>query len=103
MQAADYIEWRLTVDKLCGTGPSTWIVLTETGYAALDFSIKPKQGETVLIQHGGGNDFAKIMRKAFISRDGEVLKGEVLDDIIVLEIVEIVINHAWLADKECPI
>lgn len=24
--AADYVEGRLTVDKLCGTGPNTWIV-----------------------------------------------------------------------------
>lgn len=84
MQAADYVEWRLTVDKLCGTGPSTWIVLTETGYVALDFSIKPKQGDTVLIQHCDGNDFAKIMGKVFITWDGEVLEGETLDDMVVL-------------------
>ncbi|HCQ8406239.1 hypothetical protein V5052_12230 [Klebsiella variicola] len=101
--AADFVEERLTVDKLCGTGPNTRIVQTETGYAVVDFSVKPKQGDTVLIQHGGGTDFAKIMGKAFITRDCEVLKGEALDDIIVLGIVEIVINHAWLADKECSI
>ncbi|HGF5717077.1 TPA: hypothetical protein ACF242_005075 [Klebsiella pneumoniae] len=71
-------------DLLIRTFPSTWIVLTETGYIALDFSIKPKQGDTVLIQHGGGNDFAKIMGKVFITRDGEVLEGETLDDMVVL-------------------
>lgn len=34
--AADYVERRLTVDSLCGTGPNTRIVQTETGYAVVD-------------------------------------------------------------------
>ncbi len=58
--AADYVERRLTVDSLCGTGPNTRIVQTETGYAVVDCSVKPKQGDTVLIQYGGGTDFAKL-------------------------------------------
>ena len=74
--AADYVERRLTVDSLCGTGPNTRIVQTETGYAVVDCSVKPKQGDTVLIQYGGGTDFAKIMGRAFITRDGEALEGE---------------------------
>ncbi|MDP1309593.1 hypothetical protein Q6286_26035, partial [Klebsiella pneumoniae] len=49
--AADYVELRLTVDSLCGTGPNTRIVLTENGYAVLDFCFIPKQGDTVLIQY----------------------------------------------------
>lgn len=73
--AADYVEGRLTVDKLCGTGPNTRIVQTETGYA-VDFSVKLKQEDTVLIQHGSGTDFAKIMGKEFITRDGEAFEGE---------------------------
>ncbi len=58
--AADYVEVRLTADKLCGTGPNTRIVTTDTGYAVVDFSVKPKQGNTVLIQYSGGTDFAKL-------------------------------------------
>lgn len=96
--AADYVEGRLTVDKLCGTGPNTRIVQTETGYAVVDFSVKPKQGDTVLIQHGGGTDFAN-----FITWDGEALEGEALDEVTVVGVVTSVINRAWPNDDECPI
>lgn len=101
--AADYVEVRLTVDKLCGTGPNTRVVVTETGYAVVDFSAKPKQGDTVLIQYTGGTDFAKVMGKAFITRDGEALEGEALDDVVVLGIVTYVINQTCRNDDECPI
>lgn len=101
--AADYVEGRLTVDKLCGTGPNTRIVQTDTGYAVVDFSVKPKQGDTVLIQYTGGTDFAKVMGQAFITRDGEALEGEELDDVVVLGIVPFVINRTSRNDDECPV
>ncbi|EPY7144125.1 hypothetical protein ACXEIJ_003289 [Klebsiella quasipneumoniae] len=101
--AANYVEVRLTVDKLCGTGPNTRIVQTETGYVVVDFSVKPKQGDTVLIQHSGGTDFTKIMGKAFITRDGEALEGEALDDVTVAGVVTFVINLALPNNDECPI
>ncbi|MCJ1841459.1 hypothetical protein JQ771_24305 [Klebsiella quasipneumoniae subsp. similipneumoniae] len=100
--AADYVEVRLTVYKLCGTGLNTWIVQAGTGYAVVGISVKPKQGDTVLIQHGGGTDFVKIMGKAFITRDGEALEGEALDDLAVIGIVTFIINRAWPTDDECP-
>lgn len=101
--AANYVEVRLTVDKLCGTGPNTRIVQTETGYVVVDFSVKPKQGDTVLIQHSGGTDFTKIMGKAFITRDGEALEGEALDDVTVAGVVTFVINLALPNNDECPV
>ena len=101
--AADYVEVRLTVDKLCGTGPNTRLVQTETGYTVIDVSGTPKQGDTVLIQYGGGTDFAKIMGRAFITRDGEALEGEALDDVTVIGVVTFVINRAWPNDDECPV
>ena len=101
--AADYVEGRLTIDKLCGTGPNTRIVQTETGYAVVDFSVKPKQQDTVLIQYSGGTDFAKVMGHAFITRDGEALEGEALDDVVVLGIVTFVINRTSRNDDECPV
>ncbi|CAM8038959.1 hypothetical protein C4Y57_010035 [Klebsiella variicola] len=101
--ASDYVEGRLTVDKLCSIGPNTRVVQTETGYAVVDFSVKPKQGDTVLIQYTGGTDFAKVMGKAFITRDGEALEGEALDDVVVLGIVTFVINRTSRNDDECPV
>ena len=96
--AADYVEGRLTVDKFCGTGPNTRIVQTETGYAVVDLSVKTKQGDTVLIQHGGGTDFAKIMGQVFIPREGESL-----DDVVVIGIVTFVINRTSRIDDECTV
>ncbi|HBR2350883.1 TPA: hypothetical protein RR003_004556 [Klebsiella pneumoniae] len=101
--ASDYIEGRLTVDKLCSIGPNTRVVQTETGYAVVDLSVKPKQQDTVLIQYSGGTDFAKVFGKAFITRDGESLEGEALDDIVVLGIVTFVINRTSRNDDECPV
>ncbi|EQB2473417.1 hypothetical protein ACYHI1_005238 [Klebsiella quasipneumoniae] len=101
--AADYVEGRLTVDKLCGTGPNTRIVQTETGYAVVDFSVKPKQGDTVLIQYSGGTDFAKIMGKAFITRDGEALEGEALDDVKVAGVVTFTINRTQQNEDDSPV
>ncbi|HDX8924528.1 TPA: hypothetical protein RQN93_000147 [Klebsiella oxytoca] len=101
--ASDYVEGRLSVDKLCSIGPNTRVVVTETGYAVVDFSVKPKQGDTVLIQYIGGTDFAKVMGKAFITRDGEALEGEALDDVAVLGIVTFVINRIWKDDDDYPV
>lgn len=64
--------------------PNSRIVQTETGYAVVDFSVKPKQQDTVLIQYSGGTDFAKVMGQAFITRDGKALEGEA-PTMVVLE------------------
>lgn len=39
--ATDYVEKRLSADSLCGTGPNTRIIETDTGYAVIDVSLKP--------------------------------------------------------------
>lgn len=56
-----------------------------------------------MIQYSGGTDFAKVMGKAFITRDGEALEGEALDDVVVLGIVTFVINRTSRNDDECPV
>ncbi|MBD7452064.1 hypothetical protein HPN92_09990, partial [Klebsiella pneumoniae] len=76
---------------------------TETGYAVVDFSVKPKQQDTVLIQYSSGTDFAKVFGKAFITRDGEALEGEALDDVVVLGIVTFVINRIGKDDDDYPV
>ncbi|BAS34607.1 uncharacterized protein KPYH43_c1747 [Klebsiella pneumoniae] len=101
--ASDYVEGRLTVDKICSIGPNSRIVQIETGYAVLDFSVKPKQQDTVLIQYSGGTDFAKVMGRAFITRDGEALEGEALEDVVMLGIVTFVINRIWKDDDDYPV
>ena len=43
------------------------------------------------------------MGKAFITRDGEALEGETLDDVVVLGIVTFVINRIWKDDDDYPV
>lgn len=81
--AKDYAEGPLTVDKICGTGPNTRTIKTASGYAVIDVSLKPKQRDTVLITYAGQTDFAKIMGRSLITRDGEAIEGETLDDVEV--------------------
>ncbi|MEX0497425.1 hypothetical protein AB3X34_03175 [Raoultella terrigena] len=85
--ANDYVEKRLSADSLCGTGPNTRIIETESGYAVIDISLKPKQQSTVLISYDSLTDFAKIMGRSFITRDGEAIEGDALDEVHVLGVV----------------
>ncbi|EPQ2756568.1 TPA: hypothetical protein ACQ2HZ_000492 [Klebsiella pneumoniae] len=85
--ATDYVEKRLSADSLCGTGPNTRIIETDSGYAVIDVSLKPRQQSTVLIAYDCLTDFAKVMGRAFITRDGEAIEGDALDDVQVLGVV----------------
>lgn len=51
------------------------------------------KGDAVLIRYDGMADFARLMGQSFITRDGEALEGEALDDVVVLGIVTFVINR----------
>lgn len=101
--AGDYTEVSLTADKLCRLGPNTRIVKTETGFAVVDLSVKPKQQDTVLIQYNGRTDFAKIMGRSFITRDGEAIEGDALDDVTVTGVLTFIINSVMADDDECPV
>ena len=85
--AADYVETTLTVNSLCNIGANTRVVETSDGYAVIDVSQRPGQGDIVLIHHDGRTEFAKLMGRAFITRDGEAIEGEALDDVTVAGVV----------------
>ncbi|MEB8239975.1 hypothetical protein NGI04_25255 [Raoultella ornithinolytica] len=81
--AADYVETTLTVNSLCNIGANTRVVETSDGYAVIDVSQRPGQGDIVLIHHDGRAEFAKLMGRALITADGEAIEGEALDDVEV--------------------
>lgn len=81
--ATDYAERRLTVDALCHMDANCRIVETDTGYAVIDRSARPGEGETVLATLDGRAQFAKWMGGALITDDGEAIEGEALDGVIV--------------------
>lgn len=64
-------------------GANTHVVETSDGYAVVDVSRRPQQGDTVLVRYDGRAEFAKLMGRAFITADGEAIEGEVLDDVEV--------------------
>lgn len=101
--ANDYAQRALTVDMICGTGPNTRTVETATGYAVINVSLKPKQRDTVLITYAGQTDFAKIMGRSLITREGESIEGEALNDVVVAGVVTYIINRATQDDDDCPV
>ena len=100
--ANDYAQRALTVDMICGTGPNTRTIETATGYAVIDISMRPKQNSTVMITYSGITDFAKVMGRTLITRDGEAIEGEALNDVEVKGVVTFIINRAIIDDDECP-
>ncbi|HCM7359278.1 TPA: hypothetical protein N3288_001723 [Klebsiella aerogenes] len=101
--ANDYAQRALTVDMICGTGPNTRTVETATGYAVIDVSLKPKQNSTVMIAYSGITDFAKVMGRSLITRDGEAIEGDALDEVEVKGVVTFIINRAFQDDDGCPV
>lgn len=99
--ATDYVEKRLSANSLCGIGPNTRIIKTDSGYAVIDVSLKPRHQSIVLITYDGLTDFAKIMGRAFITREGEAIEGEALDDVHVLGVVTFTIID--VRQEESPV
>lgn len=62
---------------------------TKTGTltARLILSLRPQPGDFVLIRYDGITDFGRLMGQSFITRDGEAIEGEALDDVHVLGVV----------------
>lgn len=81
--ANDFAESTLTINRICNVGANTRVVETSSGYAVIDVSRRPKQGDTLLINYDGRTEFAKLMGMAFITVDGEAIEGEALDDVEV--------------------
>lgn len=71
------------MNTICDIDANKLIVETSDGYAVIDVSRRPQQGDTVLIRYDGRMDFAKLMGGALITADGEAIEREALDDVEV--------------------
>lgn len=96
--AADYAEQTLTITSLCGYDDNCRTIETSSGHAIINVAIKPEMGDTVLISFCGSLDFAKLHEKALITRDGEAIEGDVLDDVTVMGVVTHLLNRVKDAD-----
>lgn len=102
--ANDYVEKQLTIDSLCQMDANCTVIETSTGYAVINRSLKAGQGKTVLINHCGRTQFAKLMGSALITDEGEAIEGESLDDVNVAGVMtyEIIVIQRAESD-ELPI
>ncbi|WP_407046379.1 hypothetical protein [Raoultella ornithinolytica] len=86
------------MNTICDIDANKLIVETSDGYAVIDVSRRPGQGDTVLIRYDGRMEFAKLMGRAFITADGEAIEGEALDDVEVSGVVTHTIINLTLDD-----
>ncbi|RWU00813.1 hypothetical protein DN602_08340 [Raoultella ornithinolytica] len=96
--ANDFAESRVSMNTICDIDANKLIVETSDGYAVIDVSRRPGQGDTVLIRYDGRMEFAKLMGRAFITADGEAIEGEALDDVEVSGVVTHTIINLTLDD-----
>ncbi|STU62619.1 Uncharacterised protein [Klebsiella pneumoniae] len=101
--ASDYVEGRLTVDKLCSIGPNTRVVQTETGYAVVDFSVNQSSRTRIDPVLRAVQILRKLWGRRLLLVMVRALEGEALDDVVVLGIVTFVINRTSRNDDECPV
>ncbi len=91
--AKDYIERTLTIDTICGVTANSLVIETSHGLAVIEKGMKPTPDSTYLISYSGGCHFARRRGDALITVDGEVLEGEVLDEVDVKGILTHLINR----------
>jgi len=97
--AGDYVEQRLTPERICGIGIDSRILETSSGYAVIEPVTRLVQGQTLLILIGGRTQFAKLRGRALITDDGEAIEGEAAEEVEVLGRVTFFINSALQDDR----
>ncbi len=73
--ASDYIETRLTPERICGVGIDTRIMETLCGFAVIEPVTRLVQNQVLLILSGGQTQFARFLGKSLITEDGEAIEG----------------------------
>ncbi|MBE0178856.1 hypothetical protein FOT89_20300 [Klebsiella aerogenes] len=84
----------MTLKKLCQIDANDRVLETTVGFAVVDVSRRPKQGDHVLISFGGIILFGIVRGRALITSDGEAIEGDSLDDVHVKGVLRFLINRA---------
>lgn len=90
--AGDYVEQRLTPERICGIGMDSRILETSSGFAVIEPCTRLVQNQVLLILSGGRTQFARVMGRALICDDGEAIEGEAAEEVEVLGRVTHFIN-----------
>ncbi|WP_423401765.1 hypothetical protein [Escherichia coli] len=97
--ANDYVETRLTPERICGVGIDTRILETSSGFAVIEPVARLVQGQVLLILVDGRTQFAKLRGRALITDDGEAIEGEAAEEVEVMGRVTYFINSALQDDR----
>ena len=97
--AGDYVEQRLTPERICGIGIDSRILETSSGFAVIDPCTRLVQNQVLLILSGGRTQFARVMGRALICDDGEAIEGEAAEEVEVMGRVTFFINSALQDDR----
>ncbi|HCL8300705.1 hypothetical protein V6231_03480 [Escherichia coli] len=97
--ATDYVEQRLTPERICGIGIDSRIMETSSGFAVIEPVNRLVQGQVLLILSGGQTQFARFLGKALITEDGEAIEGVAAEEVEVMGRVTFFINSAVCHDE----
>lgn len=97
--AGDYVETRLTPERICGVGIDTRILETSSGFAVIEPCTRLVQNQVLLILSGGRTQFARVMGRALICDDGEAIEGAAAEEVEVMGRVTYFINSAIEDDR----
>ncbi|MGC0634026.1 hypothetical protein [Escherichia coli] len=97
--AGDYVEQRLTPERICGIGMDSRILETSSGFAVIEPCTRMVQNQVLLILSGGRTQFARVMGRALICDDGEAIEGEAAEEVEVMGMVTFFINSAIEDDR----
>lgn len=97
--AGDYVETRLTPERICGVGIDTRIMETSSGFAVIEPCTRLVQNQVLLILSGGRTQFARVMGRALICDDGEAIEGAAAEELEVLGRVTFFINSTDEGDR----
>lgn len=94
---------RYKLNELCRINKLSCLVETDGGHAIIQPDMKPYQGAMLLVAGFGQLFFATLSGEAFITQDGEVLEGDVLDDVIIQGVMTFFINGTGAFTDENPV
>ncbi|MBW9467501.1 hypothetical protein [Enterobacter roggenkampii] len=97
--AGDYVEQRLTPERICGVGMDSRILETSSGFAVIEPVTRLVQNQVLLILSGGRTQFARVMGRALICDDGEAIEGAAAEELEVLGRVTFFINSTDEGDR----
>lgn len=92
--ATDYVEQRLTPERICGIGMDSRILETSSGFAVIEPCTRLVQNQVLLILSGGRTQFARVMGRELITDDGEAIEVEAAEEVEVMGRVTYFINSA---------